>query len=208
MRLHGSYLSPYTRRVAVSLNVLGIPFELDEVYTSKEPEKVRSFSPLTRVPALTLDDGDILVESAAILDEIDQMVGPERALIPAGGALRRRVMQATAIGVGCMEKTQWALYETRYHPPEKVHDAWIARNEAQVLGGLAHLEGVAAANGTSDRLLDTPSLTQADITVAVAFTFVALVRPALGVGERFPGLAAHAARCEAQETFLRVAPPQ
>jgi len=37
---------------------------------------VRAHNPVVRIPALLLEDGDVLVESHAILDEIDRMVGP------------------------------------------------------------------------------------------------------------------------------------
>src|SRR3954453_10489077 len=76
---------------------------------SKEPEQVRVHNPVVRIPALLLDDGDVLVESYAILDEIDQMVGPERVLTPASGRRRREVMKITAIALASMEKAQWAF---------------------------------------------------------------------------------------------------
>ena len=79
MKLVGNYLSPYVRRVAVSLNLLELPFELEELYVFKQPEVVRKLNPVVRIPVLTLDDGSSLVESSAILYEIDQIVGPNRA---------------------------------------------------------------------------------------------------------------------------------
>ena len=73
MKLIGNYLSPYTRRVAISLHELEMPFELDHVMVFDEPQKVKPHNPVTRVPTLVLDDGAVLVESYAILDELDQM---------------------------------------------------------------------------------------------------------------------------------------
>jgi len=81
VRLIGNFLSPYTRRVAVSLNILELPFELEELFVFKEPDIVRRHNPVVRIPVLVLDDGTALVESSAILDEIDRMVGPERCLM-------------------------------------------------------------------------------------------------------------------------------
>jgi len=81
VRLIGNFLSPYTRRVAVSLNILELPFELEELFVFKEPDIVRRHNPVVRIPVLVLDDGATLVESSAILDEIDRMVGPERCLM-------------------------------------------------------------------------------------------------------------------------------
>jgi len=78
MKLIGNYLSPYVRRVAVSLNILAWPFELDEVLVFKDPAVVRRYNALVRIPVLVLDDGSTLFESGAILDEIDRLAGTER----------------------------------------------------------------------------------------------------------------------------------
>ena len=75
----GIFLSPFVRRVAVSLNILKLPFELEEVFVFGEPDIVRRYNPLVRIPVLVLDDGENLVESGAILDEIDRMVRPGAA---------------------------------------------------------------------------------------------------------------------------------
>jgi glutathione S-transferase len=147
LTLVGNYLSPFTRRVAVSLNALDIPFVLDLVYVFKEPERVRAHNPVVRIPALLLDNRDVVVESYAILDEIDRMVGPERALTPPAGEQRRLVMKITAVALASMEKAQWAFYERRVRPEEKVHQPWIDHNDRQVVGGLHSLEEFAEATG-------------------------------------------------------------
>ena len=92
MRLIGNYLSPYVRRVAVSLNILEWPFELDEVFVFKDPAVVRRYNPLVRIPVLVLDDGSKLFESGAILDEIDRLAVTDRCLTPSEGLQRRRVV--------------------------------------------------------------------------------------------------------------------
>lgn len=200
MKLYGVMLSPYTRRVAISMHVLGMRFEHDGVRVFDDPETVRAHNPLVRVPTLVLDDGEALVESGAILDELDQMAGPERALVPASGAARRKVMQTTAFGVGVMEKAQWAFYEPRFHPAEKVHQPWIDHNDAQVVAGLKHLDGIAATAGDG-WLAGTPEISQADITVAVAYTFTAKVRADIDCAATAPALAAFVARSEAMDAF-------
>src|SRR6188474_1606920 len=88
LRLIGHYDSPFVRRVGVSLTVLGIPFERQLLSVFSNAEAMRAFNPLVRVPALVLDDGECLIDSAAILDHLDESVGPERALLPASGKAR------------------------------------------------------------------------------------------------------------------------
>ena len=102
MKLIGNYLSPFARRVAISLNELGIAHEMENVMVSKNPEAVSGHNPLIRIPTLILDDGEVLVESFAILDAIDEMAGPGKALVPASGADRRRILKITAIALGTM----------------------------------------------------------------------------------------------------------
>ena len=200
MKLIGRFLSPYVRRVAVSMNALGIAFESEPVLVFEKPEAVRAHNPLVRVPTLVMADGEALVESWAILDAIDEMVPADRRLMPSSGPSRRQAMKLTAIGVGSMEKAQWAFYETRFHPAEKVHEPWIEHNDGQVLGGLGYLDGLAAKAG-GGWLAGTPAMTQADITAAVAYGFVKAVRPKLGIEGHVPNLAAFAARCEALQAF-------
>src|SRR5215210_6315433 len=147
MKLFGNYTSPFVRRVAVSLNALELPFELRVLFVSKEPEEARVYNPVVRIPAMVLDDGDVLVDSSAILDEIDQMVGPDRALTPAAGRNRREVVKITAIALASLEKTLSAIYERRFRPEEKVHQPWIDRCDGQVLGGLRFLDELVSKTG-------------------------------------------------------------
>ena len=207
MRLIGIYLSPYVRRVAISLSILQLPFEFEEVFVFGERDIVRRYNPLVRIPVLALDDGENLVESGAILDEIDHMVTPERRLIPSDGPLRRRVTQTAAIALACAEKAQWAFYEDRVRPAQKVHTPWIEHNDEQVLGGCQHLNGAAGKTNGGGWIAGTPNISQADVTTAVAFTFAMLARPNLGLAERYPQLARFAERCENLPAFLSAPVP-
>jgi len=203
MKLIGNYFSSYTRRVAVSLNAVGLPFRLEEVSVASEPERVRPHNPVVRIPVLLLDDGTALVESYAILDEIDQLAGPARALTPPSGPERRRVMQLTAIALASMEKAQWAFYERRFKPEEKVHQPWIDHNDSQVLGGLRALDALLATRDSDGWLAGTAKLTQADITATVTCGSIDVLRPQLDLRQQFRHLFRHADRCEALAIFAQ-----
>ena len=207
MRLIGNFLSPYVRRVAVTLNVLKLPFQLQELFVFKAQDIVRQHNPLVRIPILVLDDGAHLFESSAILDEIDRIVGPERCLVPTGGIARRQVMQTAAIALACADKAQWAFYEGRVRPAEKVHTPWIEHNEKQVLGGFEHLDKMASEVGDDGWISGATKISQADVTTVVAYTFAGTVRPDLGLPERFPRLSRYAARCEALPAFSKAPVP-
>lgn len=208
MKLVGNYMSPFVRRVAVSLNALDLRFELQVLIVSTQPEQVQVYNPVVRIPALILDDGDVLVDSSAILDEIDQMVGPERALTPASGSKRREVMKITAIALAGMEKAMWAVYERRFRPEEKVHQPWIDRSDRQVLGGLRFLDALASKAGRDGWLAGSTRPSQADITGAVAYTFANAVRPHLNLAQEVPNLASFAARCEEMPIFSKAPLPE
>ena len=86
MILVGQYDSPYVRRVAISLKLAGLQFTRNTASVFADAEEMRRINPLGRIPSLVLDDGEVLIDSAAILDYIDELIGPERALLPARGA--------------------------------------------------------------------------------------------------------------------------
>ena len=88
MILIGQYDSPFVRRVGIAMRLYGIPFEHRPWSTFGDGDKVATFNPLRRVPTLVLDDGEVLIESGAILDHLDETIGPERALIPARAEFR------------------------------------------------------------------------------------------------------------------------
>src|SRR5260221_11577792 len=89
MILIGQYDSPCVRRVAIALRLYGLPFEHRPWSTFGDADKLATFNPLRRVPTLVLDGGEALIESTAILDYLDELVGPDKAMIAAKGAERR-----------------------------------------------------------------------------------------------------------------------
>jgi len=208
MLLIGKFISPYVRRVAVSLNALGLPFASETPSAFREPDAVRRHNPLVRIPILILDNGEELVESYAILDAVDDMVAPERRLTPMSGRDRRHAMKITAIATGTMDKTVSAYYEGFHHPKEKIHQPWIDRNDMQLLGGLDYLNDLAEVAGEAGWLAGSERLGQADISSTVAFTFAKVVRPKLEIERKVPHLARLAKRCEELDIFAAAPIPE
>ena len=199
MILIGMFDSPFVRRVAVSMNVLGMSFEHRNWSVGKDFELIRQFNPLGRVPTLVRADGEVLFESAAILDFLDELAGPQRSLIPAAGPQRREALQILAVATGAAEKGVTQVYETAFRPPDKRHRPWMERCHAQMHAGLAQLNRLAQAR--TDAWLLGAQLTQPDITATCVHTFLA---DALGINRvsvAYPALAAIAERCEAMSEF-------
>ena len=81
MILIGQFDSPFVRRVGIAMRLYGLAFEHRPWSTFGEGEKIAPFNPLRRVPTLVLDDGEALIESTAILDHLDELVGADKAMI-------------------------------------------------------------------------------------------------------------------------------
>ncbi|GJM08689.1 MAG: glutathione S-transferase [Lysobacteraceae bacterium] len=94
-------------------------------------------NPIGRVPTLILSDGFELVDSAAILDAVDEMFGGERRLMPDSGAARRQQMKLTAVAVGGCEKAVACLYERHKRATDPV---WLDRLEQQTDNCLVWLQ--------------------------------------------------------------------
>ena len=100
MLLIGMFDSPFVRRVAVTLKLLGIPFEHANWSVGRDFDRIRQYNPLGRVPTLVTANNERLFESAAILDYLDELVGPGRALMPASGPERRTALNLMAMATG------------------------------------------------------------------------------------------------------------
>jgi glutathione S-transferase len=150
-----------------------------------------------------LDDGEVLIESAAILDALDEMAGDERALIPRRGSMRRRVLKACALGAGLADKAVSLVYERVLH--ERETPMWIDRCRTQMSGVLDALE-TDRAGGPAPWWLGE-SLTHADIMIACALRFVSEAHAEAFDLTSWPALAAHSAACEALAVFQAIQHP-
>jgi glutathione S-transferase len=200
MILVGQYDSPFVRRVAISLQVLAIPYRHDTRSVFGDFDEMRRTNPLGRIPSLVLDDGEVLIDSSAILDYLDQLVGPERALLPAAGPARRRALRLVALATGAIEKIGAAAYERLIRPPAKRWPEWIERCRIQ---GAGAIQALAAEHWPDEARLDQPQ-----ISTACLLRYVQMADPELLPPGRYPPLEALAARCEALPAFRRTYPEE
>ncbi|MDF3020988.1 MAG: glutathione S-transferase [Steroidobacteraceae bacterium] len=172
MLLIGMFDSPFVRRVAVTLKLLDLKFEHANWSVGKDFERIREYNPLGRVPTLVLPNGEKLFESAAILDYLDELVGPERALLPVSGPERRLALNLIAMATGAADKGVLQLYEGVFRPESKRHQPWLDRLRLQMGSSLAAIDRYMGERGVAQWLVGK-RMTQADITAVCAFTFVA-----------------------------------
>jgi glutathione S-transferase len=198
MILIGMYDSSYTRRVAITMTLLGLPFEHRAWSVGRDFDRIRAYNPLGRAPTLVLDDGEVLTESAMMLDYLDDLVGPQRALMPATGIARRDAQRLVALATGAIDKAVLIVLERIFRPVGMHSEAWLSRCRVQVEGALDALDQACAARAGHDWLVGD-AMSHADIAVACYTTHL---REALPLDlARWPALRAHVDRCEALPVF-------
>ena len=202
MFLIGQYDSPFVRRVAIALRLYGLAFEHRPWSTFGDADRIAPYNPLRRVPTLVCEDGEALIESTIILDYLDELVGPDKAMIAENGAARRRALKICALGSGLADKAVSLIYERVLRKDQL--QLWVERCEAQISGVLDVLEkeraGVATPFWFGERI------GHADIMVTCALRFTGEAHPQL-FDARYPALKAHAARCEALPPFQEIVQP-
>lgn len=203
MFLIGQYDSPFVRRVAIALRFYGLAVEHKPWSTFGDADKIAPYNPLRRVPTLVLDDGEALIESTIILDYHDELVGPDKAMLPRSGAERRRHLRICALASGLGDKAVSLLYE-RVLRKEPLA-LWVERCEAQIGDVLKVLDAERAKVTTPYWLGDR--IGHADIAVACVVRFTREAHPQLFDPARYPALTAHSERCEALAEFMEIVQP-
>ena len=199
MQLIGMLDSPYVRRVAISLKVLGLAFEHRPLSVFRDFDTFAAINPAVKAPTLVADDGTVLLDSTLILQYAASLAG--RDLMPVEPAARLKALSLIGFALAACEKTVQIVYETRLRPAERQHAPWLDRVQRQ-LGGAFAVAEQAVANASPWLFADRPL--QPDITVAVAWRFARSAIPDVAAvsAERFPALAALSARAEALPEFV------
>ncbi|CAN5446442.1 glutathione S-transferase family protein [soil metagenome] len=199
MILVGQYDSPFVRRVGVTLHHYGLRFERNR--TSVFDPAMVDINPLMRIPSLIIDGDETLHDSTAILDYLDELVGPQRALTPPWGESRRKVLRATALATGTAEKAGAVVYERHFHLKHAIAHDWTARCLSQIAGALVHLDAHA-----KEPWYFGSGMTQADVTIGCMIGFFHLRLPECFPGAQYPALERLYKRCEALDAFKATQP--
>jgi glutathione S-transferase/uncharacterized glyoxalase superfamily protein PhnB len=197
MKLIGMLDSPYVRRAAISMQLLGLRFEHQSLSVFRGFDEFSRVNPVVKAPTLVCDDGEVLMDSTLIIDLAESLAHP-RTLMPAALPQRQRALRLIGLALAACEKSVQIVYEHWVRPPEKWHEPWVARITGQMLAAFDALEQELAREPLE---AGTEGITQAGVTVAVTWQFVQQVRPELVPTQRFPRLADFSARCEALPAF-------
>ena len=199
MKLIGSKTSPFVRKVRVILAESARPFEFVEESAWNADTTVPRYNPLNKVPALVLDDGDSIYDSAVISEYLDATSGGK--LLPSSPEERAKVRRDEALGDGIADAGITAFLE-RKREAARQDPAWIARQMDKVNAGIAAL-----AQRLGERPYlggDRPNL--GDIACACGLFWAEFRMPELGWRQRHPNLKAWAERMEARPSFAATRP--
>lgn len=198
MKLIGMLDSPYVRRVAISLQLLGLKFEHQSLSVFRGFAEFQRINPVVKAPSFICDDGEVLMDSTLILQYAEALARP-RTLMPTDTKELQHELHLIGLALAAMEKSVQIVYEHGVRPPEKLHEPWLNRVTGQLLAAYGGLESALEQHP------ETPTssgLRQAGISTAVAWHFTQQLVAQAVPAARFPRLAAYSAAAEALPEFI------
>jgi maleylacetoacetate isomerase len=169
MELYSYFRSSAAYRVRIALNLKAVPYDTIPVHLRRGDQLApayRGISPDGLVPALTVDEGDVVTQSLAIIEYLEERY-PAPALLPKS-PLDRAWVRGIALSIACDIHPLNNLRVLRYLAHElKVEDAardeWYRHWCAQ---GLAALEAALARDPRTGKFCYGDSPTMADCCLA------------------------------------------
>jgi glutathione S-transferase len=198
MQLIGMLDSPYVRRVAISLQLLGLAFEHRSLSVFRTFDQFRAINPVVKAPTLVCDDGTVLMDSTLILDYAEGLAAP-RSLMPRGLPARQAALRTIGLALAACEKSVQLVYERNLRPPEKQHEPWADRVVGQMHAAYGELE---TELGERERRGEARRAGAPEIATAVAWHFTERMLPATVRDAPYPHLRALSVWAERQPEFL------
>ena len=121
MKLIGMLDSPYVRRVAVSLQLLDVPFEHQSLSVFRTFDQFRQINPVVKAPTLVTGDGTVLMDSTLILQYAETLAPPDRRLTPSDPAALLRSLRVLGLALAACDKGVQIVYERNVRPVSYTH---------------------------------------------------------------------------------------
>jgi glutathione S-transferase len=204
MQLIGMLDSPYVRRVAISLKLLGLPFEHRPISVFRAFDAFAAINPVVKAPTFVCDDGEVLMDSTLILQYAEAIAVSGRSLVPSGRVAMQHELRLIGLALAACEKSVQIVYERNLRPPEKQHEPWVERVRGQLAAACRGLEGELQ---TRPLEATSASISQAGVSVAVAWQFTQALLPGIIGAAEHAALVAHSLAAEDLPEF-RACPPQ
>ncbi len=165
MKLRFSPTSPYVRKVMVVALETRVAGQIEQIRTDawNPDDDLPTDNPLGKVPALLLDDGQVLYDSRVIAEYLDDMHGGTK-MFPPSGEERWLALRLQALADGIQDAAILRMIEFHRRPANLRWQAWIDRQSDKIDRALDVLEQEA-------QLLDGP-VTIGTISVAIALEYL------------------------------------
>jgi glutathione S-transferase len=199
MRLIGMLDSPYVRRVAISLDLLGVSFQHQALSVFSDFQQFQTQNPVVKAPTLVFDDGRVLMDSSLILEYFEGL--SDSSLWSRDVEVRRHEFRAVSYALAACEKSVQTVYEQNLRPRDLQFSGWLERISGQRSAAFFALDAEIA---NLPRLF--LGLNQAAISSAVAYQFAHSELEEDVNSSKYPRLAEHAKRVEGSEVFLKYPP--
>lgn len=206
MQLHNFFRSGTSHRLRIALNLKGLDVEYVAVDLRREAHLQAGFkaiNPQGLVPALVLDDAQVLIQSPAIIEWLEER-HPTPPLLPADPEARARVRALAAI-VGCdihpvNNRRILEALRHRFGADEAAINAWCG---TWIADGFDALEALLAADPARGDFCFGSAPTLADVYLVPQIESARRFQVDLS---RWPRLLAVEAACLRLEAFQRAAP--
>ena len=190
--------SPYVRRVAISLQLLGLRFEHQSLSVFRTFTQFQQINPVVKAPTLICDDGEVLMDSTLIMEYAEAVARP-RSLMPAELQELQHALRVIGLSLAACEKSVQIIYERGLRPPEKLHEPWVTRVSSQLLAAFAALEEEVSRRPLA---VTSSTITQAGLSTAVAWHFTQQMLPEVVPAASYPSLVAFSAKAEMLPEFM------
>jgi glutathione S-transferase len=143
MKLTFSPSSPFARKVRIAAIELGLIDRIEFVPTAVAPgtpnDEYSKIHPLKKLPALILDNGEVIVDSYVIVEYLDELAGGGK-LIPASGPARWKVKSDHSLSQGMLDSMLLCRYENMVRPEGLRWKAWSDDHWNRAWKGMARFE--------------------------------------------------------------------
>jgi len=143
MKLSFSPASPFARKVRIAAIELGLIDRIEFVPTAVVPgqanDEYTRVNPLKKLPALILDNGDVIIDSYVIVEYLDELAGGGK-LIPASGPNRWKVKSDHSLLQGMLDSMLLCRYERMVRPQGLQWQAWSDDHWNRAWSGMARFE--------------------------------------------------------------------
>lgn len=132
-KLRSSESSPFARKCRVALKHLKLEDQvvIEPAATQDPNDTLRQQNPLGKLPALVLEDGQVIVDSRVIVEYFDMLAGGGK-IIPQDTDARFKTLTLAALCDGLMEASILLIYEKRYRPDREPHEGALNHQRAKI----------------------------------------------------------------------------